>query len=80
MDCANGAAYSVAPKIFRELEARSHVLHNVPDGLNINQNCGAMHPKILKKSVKYHNADIGVAFDGDADRVVFTNISASNQR
>ncbi len=70
LDCANGAAYSVAPDIFSELGADVIVLNNKPDGLNINLNCGALHPEVIQNAVVEHNADIGIALDGDADRVI----------
>jgi len=70
LDCANGAAYKVAPPIFRELGAEVIVLNNKPDGLNINKDCGAMFPENLGEAVKKHKADIGIALDGDADRLI----------
>jgi phosphoglucosamine mutase len=70
LDCANGAAYSVAPTIFSELGADVVVLNNRPDGLNINLGCGALHPEVIQAAVKEHGADIGIALDGDADRVI----------
>ena len=73
VDCANGAAYSVGPSVFRELGAKVIPLYNQPDGLNINENCGSTHPKQLQKAVVEHQADLGIAFDGDADRVVMVD-------
>lgn len=73
VDCANGAAYSVGPSVFRELGAKVIAIHNEPDGLNINENCGSTHPEKLQAAVIEHQADIGVAFDGDADRVVMVD-------
>ncbi len=70
LDCANGAAYKVAPTIFQELGADVITVNNEPDGFNINENCGALHPKALGKLVLNHRADIGIALDGDADRLV----------
>ena len=70
LDTANGAAYKVAPTIFAELGADVITINNEPDGFNINQNAGAMHPEILAKKVLEYRADIGFAFDGDADRLV----------
>ena len=70
LDTANGAAYKVAPTIFTELGADVVVINNKPDGSNINLNCGAMHPEILGQEVRKLRADIGFAFDGDADRLV----------
>ncbi len=71
VDCANGAAYKVAPKVLRELGAKVEVIGNEPDGMNINQDCGAVHPQQLQHAVRYHKADIGIALDGDADRAMF---------
>jgi phosphoglucosamine mutase len=72
VDCANGAAYKVAPTILRELDAKVIVLGDEPDGMNINLGCGSTHPEGIRKAVKEHRADIGIAHDGDADRAVFT--------
>lgn len=69
LDCANGAAYKVAPKVFWELGARVTTIGNTPNGRNINEKCGALHPELLVKKVKELNSDIGIALDGDADRV-----------
>ena len=73
MDCAHGAAYSVYSSVFRELGAKVVALYNEPDGLNINENCGSTHPESLQKAVVEHGADLGIAFDGDADRVVMVD-------
>lgn len=73
VDCAHGAAYSVGPSVFRELGAKVISLYNEPDGLNINENCGSTHPEQLQKAVVEHQADLGIAFDGDADRVVMVD-------
>ena len=70
LDCANGAAYNVAPKIISELGAELITLNAEPDGLNINNGCGALHPEAIQSAVKKHKADIGIALDGDADRIV----------
>jgi phosphoglucosamine mutase len=70
LDVANGAAYKVAPTVFKELGADVFVLNNEPDGKNINEGCGALHPERLSEEVKRLRADIGFAFDGDADRIV----------
>ena len=70
LDCANGAAYKVAPTIFEELDADLIVVNNNPNGFNINDGCGALHPKELGKLVTQYRADIGIALDGDADRLV----------
>ena len=70
IDTANGAAYKVAPTIFSELGADVITINDEPNGFNINQNAGAMHPEILAQKVKEYRADIGFALDGDADRLV----------
>lgn len=70
LDVANGAAYKVAPTIFSELGADVIVINDEPNGSNINQSCGALHPENLASEVKRLRADIGFAFDGDADRLV----------
>jgi len=71
VDCANGAAYKVAPTVLRELGAKVEVIGNKPDGMNINAGCGAVHPQLLQKAVCEHGAHLGVALDGDADRAIF---------
>ena len=68
LDCANGATYSVAPKIFEELGATVHAMHNQPNGININENCGSTHMDSLVECVTKNGLDIGIAFDGDGDR------------
>ena len=68
IDCANGAAYEVAPKIYRALGAEVIPLYISPDGVNINESCGSTHMETLQREVLAHNADIGLAHDGDADR------------
>ena len=73
LDCANGAAYNLAPWIFRELGATVIKTGVSPDGLNINDQCGAMHPEVISRMVKESGADIGIALDGDADRVIFAD-------
>ena len=70
LDCANGAAYKVAPTIFEVLDADLIVVNDKPNGFNINDNCGALHPNELGKLVTQYRADIGIALDGDADRLV----------
>lgn len=70
VDCANGAAYQVGPKILAELGAEIIPLFNQPDGININVNCGSTHPEALARAVLENGADIGLAFDGDADRMI----------
>ncbi len=76
IDTANGAAYDVAPKVFTELGAEVVSISDNPNGLNINQNCGSTDPNVVKKSVLDHNADFGIAFDGDGDRLVIVNSEA----
>mgnify|MGYP000555636140 FL=1 len=73
LDVANGAAYDVAPKVFKELGAELKVISNKPDGLNINKNCGSTDIECLKKAVAENNADFGLALDGDGDRLVFVS-------
>jgi phosphoglucosamine mutase len=73
VDCANGAAYKVSPKVLRELGATVWVIGDKPDGTNINAGCGAVHPEGLQEAVIAHGADIGIAHDGDADRAVFVS-------
>ena len=70
LDCANGATHKIAPKLFAGLGASVEALHSQPDGKNINLNCGSQHPETLSKRVKAINAQIGLAFDGDGDRLV----------
>lgn len=70
LDCANGAAYKVAPTIFSELGAEVFVINDTPNGFNINENCGATQPLMLQEEVRRVRADIGFALDGDADRLV----------
>ena len=68
LDCANGAAHRVGPATFERLGATVIAIHDQPDGLNINENCGSTHLGDLQKAVVEHGADVGFAFDGDADR------------
>jgi phosphoglucosamine mutase len=75
LDCANGAASSLAPDLFRSLGANVIALHVKPDGRNINANCGSLYPESLQKSVPEAGAALGVAFDGDADRALFVSAS-----
>ncbi len=77
LDCANGAAYDMGPWIFRELGATVIKTGVSPDGLNINANCGAMHPEVVAKLVRENGADIGIALDGDADRVIFADANGA---
>jgi len=70
LDCANGATYKVAPILFKEMRANVITQNVNPDGMNINLNCGALHPEALAKKVLEIKADIGLAFDGDGDRLI----------
>ncbi len=70
LDCAHGATYHVAPPVFHELGAEVITIGNKPDGLNINEQVGSTHPEALRKAVLEHQADLGIAFDGDGDRVM----------
>ncbi len=73
LDCANGAAYKVAPAVLGELGAEVIPLGVKPNGTNINAGCGSLHPEIMSEAVKEHRADLGIALDGDADRVIFVD-------
>ncbi|PPC83364.1 MAG: phosphoglucosamine mutase [Methylotenera sp.] len=73
LDCAHGATYHVAPPVFHELGAEIVVIGNHPDGLNINEQVGSTHPQALQKAVIEHQADLGIAFDGDGDRVMMVD-------
>ncbi len=73
VDCANGAGYSVAPRVMRELGANVIAINNKPDGININAKCGSTHPESLQKAVLEHEADVGIALDGDGDRIVMVD-------
>lgn len=73
LDCAHGATYHVAPPVFHELGAEIITIGNKPDGLNINEQVGSTHPEALQKAVLAHHADLGIAFDGDGDRVMMVD-------
>jgi len=73
LDCSNGATYDIAPKVFTELGANIVVIGAQPDGLNINQECGSTYPEYLATRVKFEGADLGIAFDGDGDRVLMVD-------
>ncbi len=73
VDCANGAGYHVAPYVFEELGAKVIALNVSPDGRNINQRCGAVHPEAMAKAVVRHKAQLGIALDGDADRAILAD-------
>jgi phosphoglucosamine mutase len=73
LDCANGAAYKVAPTVLEELGAELIVMGDKPDGENINLECGSLHPEVAGRMVKQTNAHVGISLDGDADRAVFVD-------
>jgi phosphoglucosamine mutase len=73
LDCANGATYHIAPSVFKELGAEVIAIGNKPDGLNINEECGSTHPANLVDAVLKNRADIGIAFDGDGDRLAMVD-------
>lgn len=73
LDCANGAAYKAAPAVLRELGADVVLLGASPNGTNINAGCGSLHPEVISAAVKEHQAHLGIALDGDADRVIFVD-------
>jgi phosphoglucosamine mutase len=77
IDCANGAAYELAPQLFRRLGARVIAINDKPDGRNINLNCGSLHIEELQQRVVAERADLGIAFDGDADRALFVDAGGS---
>lgn len=73
LDCANGAAYRIAPELFERLGASISVISNKPDGRNINEGCGSLHLETLQRLVNENKLDLGIAFDGDADRALFVD-------
>lgn len=73
IDCANGAGYSVAPRVLQELGAQVIAIHNTPNGININDNCGSTHPNVIQAAVREHGADVGIALDGDGDRIIMAD-------
>ena len=73
VDCAHGATYHIAPHVFHELGAEVIAIANQPNGMNINDQCGATHPQALQAAVKQHRADLGIALDGDGDRLVIAD-------
>jgi phosphoglucosamine mutase len=73
VDCANGAGYHIAPHVFHELGADVIAIGNEPNGMNINKECGATHTDALSRAVRQHRADVGVALDGDGDRLMMTD-------
>jgi phosphoglucosamine mutase len=70
LDCANGAGFDIGPRVLRAAGARVHVLHAAPDGRNINDGCGSTHPELLRRIVMERGAALGLALDGDGDRVI----------
>lgn len=73
VDCANGAASSIAQELFSRSGAKNEFTHSNPNGRNINENCGALHPEVVGKEVITRKADLGICFDGDADRALFAD-------
>lgn len=73
LDCANGADYHIAPSVFHELGAEVIILSDKPNGFNINERCGSTYPELLQEQVKKHAADLGIAVDGDGDRVILVD-------
>ena len=73
LDCANGAASNLAPRLFRSLGAEVVAINSTPDGKNINAHCGSLHPEGMQQRVLESGAELGVAFDGDADRAIFSS-------
>ena len=73
LDCANGASYALAPEVFCALGADLSVIYDAPDGVNINTDCGSTHPQAIQDHVLKNNLDLGVTFDGDADRVLLVD-------
>jgi len=73
IDCSNGAAYKITPTVLRELGADVITIGDKPDGVNINRSCGSLHPEAVQRLVKEHNAHIGLAHDGDADRLIMVD-------
>ena len=70
LDCANGAGYKAAPKLLRDLGAKVISINDKPNGFNINKNCGSTYPSKIKSVVKKFKANVGISFDGDADRII----------
>jgi phosphoglucosamine mutase len=77
LDCANGAASAIAPELFTQLGGNVHFTHIHPNGRNINADSGALHPEIVAAETKAHHADIGITFDGDADRALFADTNGN---
>ena len=70
LDCANGACYKAAPQLLKDLGAKVFPIGINPNGLNINEKCGSTNPSLIKAGVKKFKANVGIAFDGDADRII----------
>jgi phosphoglucosamine mutase len=77
IDCANGASSAIAPDIFTQLGAAVHLTHAAPNGRNINDHCGALHPSVVAAETKAQGADLGITFDGDADRALFADANGN---
>jgi phosphoglucosamine mutase len=77
VDCANGAASGLAPALYRRLGASVHAIHAEPDGANINEGCGALHPEVVAAEVVRRRADVGISHDGDADRALFADAAGN---
>jgi len=77
IDCANGASYKAAPKLFKSFNTKIIVIGNKPNGLNINKKCGSTYLSIIQKNVKKYKADLGISFDGDADRIIMCDENGS---
>ena len=77
VDCANGAASALAPRLFAELGAEVYPIHCEPNGININADCGSLHPQSMQAEVRVHKANLGLSFDGDADRVIIADENGS---
>jgi phosphoglucosamine mutase len=77
LDCANGAAFHIAPRVFRELGANVSAINVQPDGYNINRDCGALHPDAMMRETRKQRASFGVAFDGDCDRAILSDEEGS---
>jgi phosphoglucosamine mutase len=73
IDCANGAASAIAPELFPQFGGEAELINTQPDGRNINANCGALHPQVVAAAVEARGADLGITFDGDADRALFAD-------
>jgi phosphoglucosamine mutase len=77
LDCANGAGYKAAPKLFKSLNAKIILIGDKPNGFNINKKCGSTYPELIQKTVIKHKANLGISFDGDADRIIMCDEKGS---